>query len=507
MSSLLLFPKIFWLLLAIFLLIFTGDSELKRKVIRFAEGHFFRTSERSKLFVDICVTVLRYFALSIVVYNTLVSLLEDLSLEYFEYVRLHRWSITLFILALIAVTLSYTAFHFFIIKQVVGYFRSLMAIWYPAWSRWNGFLFLYKITTPVAVFLEIFPPSWELRESIRLFVRVTASVCVAMMLTYFALGAGLWWRLSSGPLEISFAKNALSEAIETNLGEGRRVNIGTVQIERGEDGRVNVVLLDTVVRDGDGNKLSFMPKVQVEMDRTSLLAGRLRAKALIVTQLNGLLRINSPERGTFPNYVSIHPMTMAKLTGAFSALVNFANEEGNILQELVFRFNSLAMVDARDDKRWDAINVSVALVRTAEQSMRLIANGSSGAGMVWRLAIESGPIDDFRRSIGFDGEGIPIDILSRLMPLEPGPYELQMLAAAQLSGAFGRDGSLRELKGRIAGHDGIMVSRDDAKTKAAVKNVEVNLEWDDEKGAGCALSDCLQRYADDIARLILARQQ
>src|SRR5450830_1166391 len=67
--------------------------------------------------------------------------------------------------------------------------------------------------------------------------------------------AGLWWRLSSGPIELDVATPWLKAAIEKNFG-------GT-QIERDENGRTSLRLRDIIVRDADGTVVATAPKAEV----------------------------------------------------------------------------------------------------------------------------------------------------------------------------------------------------------------------------------------------------
>src|SRR5664280_2538884 len=50
---------------------------------------------------------------------------------------------------------------------------------------------------------------------------------------------GLWWRLSSGPIELDMATPWLKAAIEKNFGDNQTVVVGGTQIERDENGRTS----------------------------------------------------------------------------------------------------------------------------------------------------------------------------------------------------------------------------------------------------------------------------
>ena len=62
----------------------------------------------------------------------------------------------------------------------------------------------------------------------------------------------LWWRLSSGPIELDIATPWLTAAIKENFGSGHEVEIGGTQLERDANGRTKLRIRDIVVRDAEG---------------------------------------------------------------------------------------------------------------------------------------------------------------------------------------------------------------------------------------------------------------
>ena len=95
-------------------------------------------------------------------------------------------------------------------------------------------------------------------------------------LTVFMLA--LWWRLSSGPIELDIATPWLKAAIEENFGGAHSVVVGGTQIERDENGRTSLRLRDIVVRDADGTVVASAPKAEVGISGMSLLSGHMRAR-------------------------------------------------------------------------------------------------------------------------------------------------------------------------------------------------------------------------------------
>ena len=80
--------------------------------------------------------------------------------------------------------------------------------------------------------------------------------------TLLALGA-LWWRLSSGPIELDLATPWLTAAIKQNFGVGHEVEVGGTQLERDASGRTALRIRDIVVRDADGTIVASAPKAEV----------------------------------------------------------------------------------------------------------------------------------------------------------------------------------------------------------------------------------------------------
>src|SRR5471032_971386 len=102
----------------------------------------------------------------------------------------------------------------------------------------------------------------------RLFWTTTVTVAAATVVVL-----GLWWRLSSGPIELDLATPWLKAAIEENFGGTHTVVVGGTQLERDEKGGASLRLRDIVVRDTDGIVVAIAPKAEVGLSGASLLTG------------------------------------------------------------------------------------------------------------------------------------------------------------------------------------------------------------------------------------------
>src|SRR5512141_488584 len=131
-------------------------------------------------------------------------------------------------------------------------------------------------------------PIWR-----RLFGGTTLTIALATIAFL-----GLWWRLSSGPIELDVATPWLKAAIEENFGGTHTVVVGGTQLERDEKGRTSLRLRDIVVRDADGTIVASAPKAEVGLSGRRLLVGQLRAQSLNLVGAEMAVRIETDGRLT-----------------------------------------------------------------------------------------------------------------------------------------------------------------------------------------------------------------
>ena len=108
----------------------------------------------------------------------------------------------------------------------------------------------------------------------------------------------MWWRLSSGPIELDLATPWLSAAIKENFGSSHEVEIGGTQIERDAAGRTSLRIRDIVVRDADGTVVASAPKAEVGLSGWGLLTGRIRAERLSLVGAEMAVRIEADSNVT-----------------------------------------------------------------------------------------------------------------------------------------------------------------------------------------------------------------
>src|SRR5262249_30899183 len=124
----------------------------------------------------------------------------------------------------------------------------------------------------------------------------------------------LWWRLSSGPIELDIATPWLTAAIKENFGEGHEVEIGGTQLERDSNGRTSLRIRDIMVRDAEGTVVASAPKAEVGISGTGLLMGRIRAERLSLVGAEMAVRIESDSKVTVFAGSNKRPLVTASAT-------------------------------------------------------------------------------------------------------------------------------------------------------------------------------------------------
>ena len=140
----------------------------------------------------------------------------------------------------------------------------------------------------------------------------------------------LWWRLSSGPIQLDIATPWLASAIEENFGSNHHVAVGGTQIERTENGGTAVRIRDIVVRDADGTVVASAPKAEVRVSGAGLLSGRLRAESLNLVGAEMAVRIEQDGQVTVFAGADKRPIATASVPGSAATLLRAAQEKANV---------------------------------------------------------------------------------------------------------------------------------------------------------------------------------
>ena len=214
--------------------------------------------------------------------------------------------------------------------------------------------------------------------------------------------AGLWWRLTSGPIELDMATPWLKAAIEKNFGGKQTVVVGGTQIERDENGRTSLRLRDIVVRDTDGTVVATAPKAEVGLSGLGLLTGNVRAESLNLVGAEMSVRIETDGRVTVFAGANKRPIATASakmpaaqpgrpagtappeplrdgsrdIAGVLAWIdgLGATGLDGHDLRELGLKNGNLIVDDQRNGKHWTFSRINISLTRPEQ------------GGVIFRLA-------------------------------------------------------------------------------------------------------------------------
>ena len=367
--------------------------------------------------------------------------------------------------------------------------RRRVAPWFGRWSRsWSG---LRRWTFNLV----------RSRSLQRLFWGVAACFVVA---TLSALG--LWWRLSSGPIELNLATPWLKAAIEENFGGNHSVVVGGTQLERDEKGRTSLRLRDIVVRDVDGAVVASAPKAEVGLSGKNLLMGRLRAQSLNLVGAEMSVRIETDGRLTVFAGADKRPIATAAPTAGspiisapgsattpqtvmhaeFESLagimaridaVGETGLDGHDLRELGLKNGNLVVDDRRDGKQWkfEGINVSLTRPRQGGVVFRL---ESEAPERPWVLSAAMRPLADGTRSVGIEARRVSARDILLALRLNVGNFDIDLPLSASIRAEFSREGIPHSVQGQVIADAGTIIDRVNERLNVNIDRADFRLNWD-----------------------------
>ena len=328
-------------------------------------------------------------------------------------------------------------------------------------------------------------------------------ICV-MGATLAALG--LWWRLSSGPIELDVATPWLKAAIEENFGGNHTVVVGGTQLERDERGRTSLRLRDIVVRDTDGTIVASAPKAEVGLSGRSLLLGRLRAQSLNLVGAEMSVRIETDGRLTVFAGADSRPIATAAptiappaVTGPDSAATpqsvlrgQFANLatlmaridavgetglDGHDLRELGLKNGNLVVDDRRNGKQWkfDGINVSLTRPRQGGVVFRL---ESDNPERPWVLSAAMRPLAGGVRALGIEARQVSIRDILLAARLNLGNFDVDLPLSASVRAEISPEGIPQQVQGQLVADAGTIVDREYEKVSLNIDHADFRFNWD-----------------------------
>jgi hypothetical protein len=317
---------------------------------------------------------------------------------------------------------------------------------------------------------------------------------------------GLWWRLSSGPIELNVATPWLKAAIEENFGGNHTVIVGGTQLERDERGRTSLRLRDIVVRDADGTVVASAPKAEVGLSGRNLLLGRLRAQSLNLVGAEMSVRIETDGRLTVFAGADKRPIATAAptvglpavpgpdssaspqsvLRGQFANLaalmaridaVGETGLDGHDLRELGLKNGNLVVDDRRNGKQWkfDGINVSLTRPRQGGVVFRL---ESDNPERPWVLSAAMRPLTDGVRAVGIEARQVSTRDILLAARLNLGNFDVDLPLSASIRAEISPEGTPQLLQGQLVAEAGTIVDREYDKVSLNIDHADFRFNWD-----------------------------
>jgi hypothetical protein len=327
--------------------------------------------------------------------------------------------------------------------------------------------------------------------------------------------AALWWRLSSGPIELDLATPWLKAAIKENFGAEHEVEIGGTQLERNAQGRPSLRIRDIVVRDANGNVVASAPKAEVGISATSLLAGRVHAERLSLVGAEMAVRIeldskvtvfagsnkrpfvtaaaisvplvtgSTPSKSFFPSPAANAPSSAAGRTSVpeFAALLAWIESldagglDGRDLTEIGLQGGNLTVDDERNGKHWTFTNIDLSVTRPKGGGIA-VRLGSEGAERPWQLRAAITPGRSGHRILDVETQKVSVKDLMLAMRWGEGLYEVDLPLTSRIRADIGPDGVPSMIDGRVVVEKGVIIDADDPLARIPIDRAEIGLGWD-----------------------------
>jgi len=345
--------------------------------------------------------------------------------------------------------------------------------------------------------------------------------------------AGLWWRLSSGPIQLDAFSPWLVAAIEENFGSRERVEVGGTQIERTANGGAAVRVRDIVVRDLDGTVVASAPKAEIRVSGLSLLSGHMRAESLSLVgaelavgiELDGTVTVFASSSDKHPIATAAAPLASAPLplspatsqpqapldkrssdkqSAATTLPAGSASQaamphpaaadsiaavlawldgigqsglDGHDLRELGLKDGTLTVADQRTGKRWSFQNITLTLERPRSGGI-VVTVGSENPERPWGLTASIKPTSDGYRNIALEARQVAANDLLLASRLGDGTLQVDLPISASLQGEIGPGGVPQTLVGRIVANAGSINDGDSSDGRIDLDRAEFKINWD-----------------------------
>jgi hypothetical protein len=343
-----------------------------------------------------------------------------------------------------------------------------------------------------------------------------ATITVAL-LTVAVLG--LWWRLSTGPIELDIATPYLKAAIEENFGATDKVVVGGTQIERDENGRTSLRLRDIVVRDADGTVVASAPKAEVGLSGLSLLTGNIRAQSLNLVGAEMAVQIETDGRVTVFAGANKRPIATAPPASALPSAspkglqqdsqpetqpetpaanpadgikdvagimawldgISASGLDGHDLREFGLKNGNLVVDDRRNGKRWTFDRINANLRRPAQGGV-VFKIESVNPDRAWVLSAAMRPLADGIRAIGIEARKVSTRDMLLALRLDDNSIDVNLPISASIRADVLPDGKLQVVQGQLYTDPGTIVDRDNENSRIEIDRADFRFNWDVRRG-------------------------
>jgi len=314
--------------------------------------------------------------------------------------------------------------------------------------------------------------------------------------------AGLWWRLSSGPIEFDLATSWLKAAIEQNFGPRYKVAIGGTQFERDENGHPSLRIRDIAVRDEDGAIVAAAPKAEIGLSGSSLLTGNFRASSLNLVGAELSVRIETDGQVTIFAGADSKPLARAPLPEPSTAAPTPGVPDANALpqglkevgaalawldrigstdldsydlRQLGLKNGNLTVDDRRTGKRWTFTDISVGLSRPLQGGI-IVRVASEAPDRAWQISAAIRPIEGNIRAVGIEARQVPAHDL--LLAMRVGGIEADFPVSASLRAELSTGGVVRSARGQIVTGAGFIRDPKQVNSEIRIERADIRAVWD-----------------------------
>lgn len=190
----------------------------------------------------------------------------------------------------------------------------------------------------------------------------------ALALVLAILGAGLAWRLTSGPVSLTFLTPYLEEALNRDRGGDLGIRLGrTVLTWAGRDRPLDIRARDVTVVDAGDNTLAELPEIAIGLDGRALLEARLRpsridvigAETVVVRRGDGAIGLGFGEASVRGD----DSPPLARLALDLLAPPGDDPDAGGGLARLSILDSELTLIDEVNGALWRATGVDLVVLR------------------------------------------------------------------------------------------------------------------------------------------------